>query len=165
VVVEEQHDHGQRHGVSGAESGSCKPELQPEITGNTTGLSNLDARLRQRTTGGVATRAPAAFGCDVVSGAADFDPWLVLIAVAWGTQTQIPQGGTGNSCWTDLRNRLLPMQTQQLVGTVSADPASKLSTALEGTMSPPTGTITLGMANTPTFTSTTANSGTGIVRR
>jgi hypothetical protein len=48
------------------------------ITGNTTGLNNVDGTVTAENNWWGCNAGPGGTGCDAVSGTADFNPWLVL---------------------------------------------------------------------------------------
>ena len=101
---------------------------------------------------------PGMAGCDSISeagaGNVDFDPWIVLGVSA--SPNSITAGGT-STVTADMTHNSAGTDTSAS-GTVPSMPVTWSAT--EGTMSPPSGTVTTGMAASQ-FTSTTNNSGTG----
>jgi hypothetical protein len=96
---------------------------------------------------------PGNAGCGAISGTGvDFNPWILLGVSA--SPNPIGPGGTSTvtADMTHNSDTLVP------VGTLPNMPVA--FSATEGTMAPPTGTITAGQASS-TFTSTSTSSGTG----
>ncbi|MBK8741876.1 MAG: DUF11 domain-containing protein [Betaproteobacteria bacterium] len=113
-------------------------------------------RSMPKTTGGAATR-PGNAGCDGVGGTGaavvDFNPWLVL-GVSAAPNTILPLGTSNVTA--DMTHNSDGADTSGS-GTVPLTPVA--FSAAQGTMAPPTGTITAGQAMS-TFTSNSGNSGT-----
>ncbi|MCM3904441.1 MAG: hypothetical protein ND866_22320, partial [Pyrinomonadaceae bacterium] len=125
------------------------------IVGNTvTGLNNVDGTVTAENNWWGCNAGPGNIGCDSVIGTADFNPWLVLGVSA--SPSTILQGST-STVTADMTHNSAAADTSGS-GTVPLTPVA--FSATEGTMAPPTGTITAGQASS-TFTSTSANSGAG----
>jgi hypothetical protein len=123
------------------------------IVGNTvTGLNNVDGTVTAENNWWGCNAGPGNAGCDAVTGVADFNPWIVLGASA--TPGAIPP--FGNSTITADMTKNSDAATP--VGTLPDIPVAWSAT--NGTMAPPTGTVTAGTASS-TFTSTSTSSGTG----
>jgi hypothetical protein len=125
------------------------------IVGNTVaGLNNVDGTVTAENNWWGCNAGPGNAGCDGVTGTADFNPWLQLGASALpGT---IPAGGTSNVT-ADMTHNSDAVDTSGS-GTLPLTPVA--FSATQGTMTPPTGTITTGQASS-TFTLTSSSDGTG----
>ena len=145
---------GNGTGVLVQSQGVADPKVN-RIVGNTVaGLNNVDGTVNAENNWWGCNEGPGNAGCDSVTGTADFNPWLVLNVSA--SPNPIP--AFGNSTVTgDMTDNSDALDTTAF-GTIPLTPVAWSAT--EGTMAPPTGTITAGLA-TSTFTSTSTNSGTG----
>jgi hypothetical protein len=154
VVVKSNTITGNRTGVLVQSQGLANLSFN-RITGNTvTGLNNVDGTATAENNWWGCNAGPGSAGCDVVTGvASDFNPWLVLGISA--SPSTIPENGTStvtadmthNSDAVDTSASGFVPQTAVTFG------------ATNGTMTPPSGTITSGQA-TSTFTSTAPSNGT-----
>ncbi|MCM3873670.1 MAG: hypothetical protein ND895_23535, partial [Pyrinomonadaceae bacterium] len=125
------------------------------IVGNTvTGLNNFDGTATAENNWWGCNAGPGNAGCDTVMGTVDSDPWLVLGVSA--SPNPILQGGT-STVTADMTHNSVAADTS---GSGTVPLTTVAFSATEGTIAPPTGTITAGQASS-TFTSTSANSGTG----
>ncbi|MEO8436435.1 MAG: DUF4214 domain-containing protein, partial [Pyrinomonadaceae bacterium] len=121
------------------------------IVGNTvTGLNNVDGIVTAENNWWGCNAGPGNAGCDSVTGVADFDPWIVLGVSA--SPAFIP--ATGMSTITADMTKNSDLATP--VGTLPDMPVAWSAT--NGTMSPPSGTITNGQASS-TFTASSNTTG------
>ena len=123
------------------------------IVGNSvTGINNVDGTVTAENNWWGCNAGPGNTGCDGVTGTVDFNPWLVLgISAAPGTVT--PGGAsTVTADMTHNSDSLVPSAT------VFVPPTAVTFGATQGTMAPPTGTLSSGQA-TSTFTSTSTSNG------
>jgi hypothetical protein len=124
------------------------------IAGNTTGLNNVDGTVTAENDWWGCNGGPGSAGCNAVTGTVDFNPWLKLgVSAVPGT---IVSGGTSNIT-ADMTHNSDSVDTSGS-GALPLTPVA--FSATQGTMTPPTGTITAGQASS-TFTSTSSNDGTG----
>ena len=124
------------------------------IVGNgPAGLNNVDGTVTAENNWWGCNAGPGNLACDLITGVADFNPWLVLGVTA--SPNLIVPFGTSNVT-ADMTHNSDTTNTSGS-GTLPLTPVA--FSATQGTMAPPAGTITLGQAIS-TFTSTSASSGT-----
>ncbi len=120
------------------------------FTGNGTGASSTAPAIDAENNWWGCNAGPGNAGCDTVTGPVDADPWIVLGVSA--TPNSILQGANSNVTADMTQNS--DMATP--AGTLPDIPVA--FSATEGTMAPPSGTVTAGTASS-VFTSTTVNNG------
>ena len=124
------------------------------IVGNTvTGLNNVDGTVTAENNWWGCNAGPGNAGCDAVTGTADFNPWIVLGVSAVPSTIRAGRHFDGHR----RHDAQLGRGGHSGAGTVPLMPVALSAT--QGTMAPPTGTITAGQASS-TFTSTSSPSGT-----
>ena len=123
------------------------------IVGNTVGLANTDGTVTASNNWWGCNGGPGTPGCDTFTGIVDANLWLVLRAIAM--PSTINAGGT-STITADMRQN-------SDVAIPAGGPLPLIPvtfSATQGTMAPPSGTITSGQ-ETSTFTATTTSDGTG----
>src|SRR5204863_376688 len=134
--------------------GKADPKVNRIVGNLVTGLNNVDGIVNAENNWWGCNEGPGMVGCDSGTGTADFNPWLVLNVSA--SPNPIP--AFGNSTVTgDMTDNSDALDTT-IFGTIPLTPVAWSAT--QGTMAPPTGTTTTGMASS-TFTSTSNGPGTG----
>jgi parallel beta-helix repeat protein len=126
------------------------------ITGNTTGLNNAAGTVTAENNWWGCNGGPGTAGCNPVTGTVDFNPWIVLQVTA--SPSTINSGGT-STVTADMTHNSDGTALGNTPPDVVPDEPVAFS-ATNGTMAPPSGTITNG-SKASTFTSTTQTSGTG----
>lgn len=127
------------------------------ITGNITGISNAGVDLLNAENNWWGCNAgPGSAGCDSTTGTVDFDPWMVLGVSA----TPLTIAAFGSSSITADMTKNSDGATPLIAVPTGLPDMPVAFSATNGTMAPPAGTVTAGMALS-TFTSTSTSSGTG----
>ena len=123
------------------------------IVGNSvTGTNNVDGTLTAENNWWGCNAGPGNTGCDGSTGTVDFNPWLVL-GISASPANVIPGGtSTATADMTHNSDSSVPSAT------VFVPPTVVTFGATQGTMAPPTGTLSSGQA-TSLFTSTSASNG------
>ncbi|MDX6406725.1 MAG: trimeric autotransporter adhesin [Blastocatellia bacterium] len=123
------------------------------IVGNSvTGANNVDGTLTAENNWWGCNAGPGNTGCDGSTGTVDFNPWLVL-GISASPANVIPGGtSTATADMTHNSDTLVPSAT------IFVPPTGVTFGATQGTMAPPTGTLSSGQA-TSLFTSTSASNG------
>jgi uncharacterized repeat protein (TIGR02543 family) len=123
------------------------------IVGNTvTGLNNVDGTVTAENNWWGCNAGPGTAGCDAVSGTVDFNPWIVLGVSASPNPINPGAMSTVTADMTHNSDNLVPS------GTMFVPQVGVAFAATQGTIAPPTGTITNGQAMS-TFTSTSNSDG------